>query len=1083
MNSNSFSKMKRRLFASRSLLVIRFGLLCLGCIVFQLFTLGADAQTTVLSLDLHQVPIEEVLNRIEEKTEYRFLYNKQIVDVGKQVSLSVENQSVASVLDHLFKNTDIHYFIEEKQIVLNKGAIARSLQEKIEITGRVLDDSGEPVIGANILLKGTSIGTVSDIDGNFKIEASTNREILQISYIGYLTKEIPLEGKRRVIVNLETDVQKVSEVVVVGYGSVDKKELTSAVTAVSSKDFLQGAFTSPLSMIDGKVSGVNVSNAAAADPNSSPNIQMRGASSIEAGNTPLIIIDGMPGADLRSVANQDIESMTILKDGSAAAIYGSRAANGVILIQTKKGKMGKVSVAYEGYMDHDWVANQPDILSVDEFLAHERDVDFGHRINWYDQLLNKGNLGHSHYVAVSGGSENLTFRASANYKNKEGLDIASSRKEYGVRMGFTAKTLEGLLEIQGNLSTRVMNEEYVDYGVFQQAVKLNPTHSLRDEEDPSKYSILYGFDTYNPVGWLKDKEDGGDRQFSFADFKVKLNLLPTLNTELSLARQSQEYLKRMYVNSNHKESIDNMRTGRGTLKEENFTDYTLEWIGNFFTTIDKHTIKLMAGYSYQEFNHRSFSAENANFPSDAMSYNNLEAGDWNMAAGRLGVSSSKEKEKTIGFPARLTYNFDDTYYLTASVRYEGNSKFGANHKWGWFPALSAAWRLSNLPAIKNKKAIDDLKLRFSYGVTGRSGFPKYSALARYEQGGYWLDGESQWVQAWGPTNNPNPDLHWEKQISYNVGVDYAFFGNRLSGSLDTYIRQGKEVISNYDAPLPPFMFDQIFTNVASTRSKGVELAVGWEVVNRKDFSYSMNLVASFTKSELDKFSNGTYQKGYMDRYLLPAPGNPGYAQRLQDGVEIGSFYGLKYAGVDEKGNMLVWKDAKEGGEKILANGEASDADKDYIGHGAPRYSLSWGHAFRYKGFDLSLYFQGRFDYRILNMYQMYYGLVAEPGMNLLKDAYGKNGPIRSGKVMGDYFLEKGDYFKLDNITLGWTPKLNTRWVSNLRIYATVKNAFTLTEYSVMDPTSVDVNGLEPGISGLNVYPTARSFTFGIQLSY
>ena len=508
-----------------------------------------------------------------------------------------------------------------------------------------------------------------------------------------------------------------------------------------------------------------------------------------------------------------------------------------------------------------------------------------------------------------------------------------------------------------------------------------------------------------------------------------------------------------------------------------------EWIGNYFTTIDKHTIKLMAGYSYQEFNHRSFSSENANFPSDAMSYNNLEAGDWNMAAGRLGVSSLKEKEKTIGFPARLIYNYDDTYYLTASVRYEGNSKFGANHKWGWFPAASAAWRMSSLPAIKNIEAINDLKLRFSYGVTGRSGFPKYSALARYEQGGYWLDDNGQWTQAWGPTNNPNPDLHWEKQISYNLGVDFSLLKNKLSGSLDAYVKQGKEVISNYDAPLPPFMFDQIFTNVASTSSKGLELTLNWDVVNMKDFSYSTNLVASFTKSKLDKFSNGTYQKGYMDRYLLPAPGNPGYAQRLQDGVEIGSFYGLRYAGVDDNGNMLVWKDAKIGGEKILANGEASDTDKDYIGHGTPRYSLSWGNTFRYKGFDLSLYFQGRFDYQILNMYQMYYGLVAEPGMNLLEDAYGKNGHIKSGKVMCDYFLEDGDYFRLDNITLGWTPKLDTKWISNLRVYATVKNAFTITKYSVMDPTSVDINGLEPGISGLNVYPIARSFTFGIQISY
>ena len=1054
-------------------------LVCLS--ISMSFAMTTNAQSTSLSFKATDQSIKEVLELIESQTDFHFFYNSKLVDINQVISVDIKDKDVFTTLDHIFENSKIRYKIVGKDVILSvKGS--KSDQDEKTVTGTVVDEAGEPIIGANIVEKGKANGTMSDLNGHFSIVVSSDA-VLQISYIGFSLHEEAVKNKNVLQVIMKEDTQKLDEVVVVGYGSVDKKELTSAVTAVSSKDFLQGAFTSPLSMIDGKVSGVNVSNAAAADPNSSPNIQMRGASSIEAGNSPLVIIDGMPGADLRSVANQDIESITILKDGSAAAIYGSRAANGVILVQTKKGKAGKVSISYDGYIDHDMVANQPEVLSVDEFLAHERDVDFGHRVDWYDKLLNKSNLGQSHYLAVSGGSENLTFRASANYKKKDGLDIASSRKEYGVRMGFTAKTLEGLLEIQGNLSTRVINEEYVDYGVFQQAVKLNPTHPLMDEKDPSKYSTLYGFDTYNPVGWLKDKEDGGDRQFSLADFKMKLNILPTLNTELSLARQSQEYFKRIYVNSNHKESIDNMRSGRGTLQEENYTDYTLEWIGNYFTTIDKHTIKLMAGYSYQEFNHRSFSSENANFPSDAMSYNNLEAGDWNMAAGRLGVSSLKEKEKTIGFPARLIYNYDDTYYLTASVRYEGNSKFGANHKWGWFPAASAAWRMSSLPAIKNIEAINDLKLRFSYGVTGRSGFPKYSALARYEQGGYWLDDNGQWTQAWGPTNNPNPDLHWEKQISYNLGVDFSLLKNKLSGSLDAYVKQGKEVISNYDAPLPPFMFDQIFTNVASTSSKGLELTLNWDVVNMKDFSYSTNLVASFTKSKLDKFSNGTYQKGYMDRYLLPAPGNPGYAQRLQDGVEIGSFYGLRYAGVDDNGNMLVWKDAKIGGEKILANGEASDTDKDYIGHGTPRYSLSWGNTFRYKGFDLSLYFQGRFDYQILNMYQMYYGLVAEPGMNLLEDAYGKNGHIKSGKVMCDYFLEDGDYFRLDNITLGWTPKLDTKWISNLRVYATVKNAFTITKYSVMDPTSVDINGLEPGISGLNVYPIARSFTFGIQISY
>ncbi|WP_099463634.1 SusC/RagA family TonB-linked outer membrane protein [Parabacteroides provencensis] len=1055
-------------------------LLCMSISIA--FASHSYAQTATLSIRMTEKTVAEILETIEKQTDFQFFYNSKLINVNRKVSVNAQDADVFVVLNQLFEGSDVHYKVVDRDVILTKMNVL--VDEKTRITGRVLDEYGEPIIGANVLVKGTSFGCISDIEGKFEFETQDiGNGVLQVSYIGYITQDIPLKGKTSLIVKLETDVLKVSEVVVVGYGSVEKKELTSAVTSVSSKDFLQGAFTSPLSMIDGKVSGVSVSNPAAADPNASPNIQMRGASSIDAGNTPLVIVDGMPGADLRNIANQDIESITILKDGSAAAIYGSRAANGVILIQTKKGKAGKVSVTYDGYMDHDMVANKPEVLSAEEFLAHKRDIDFGSHTNWYDQLLRKNNIGQNHYVAVSGGGENLTFRASANYKTKEGLDIGSSRKEYGVRMGFSAKTLKGLLEVSGNLSTRVINEEYVDYKVFQQAVKLNPTHPMMDKDDPDKYSILYGFDTYNPVGDIKDQENGGDRQFSLADFKIKLNILPNLNTEVSLARQSQEYLRRLYINSKHKESVDNMRQGRARLQNENWTDYTFEWIGNYFTSIDKHTIKLMAGYSYQEFNHRMFFAENANFPSDVLSYNNLQAGDWNMASGRLGMESLKEKEKTIGFPARLNYNYDDTYYLTASVRYEGNSKFGANHKWGWFPAASAAWRLSNLPVIKSVKNIDELKLRFSYGATGRSGFPMYSALARYKGGERWQNDLGQWIQTWGPANNPNPDLHWEKQISYNLGLDFGFFQNKLSGSLDAYIRKGKDVISNYDAPLPPFMYDQIFTNVASTSSKGIELTLNWDAVRTKDFSYSTNVIVSYTKSKLDKFSNGTYQKGYMDRYYLPAPGLPGYAQRLKDGTEVGTFWGLKYAGVDESGNMLVWKDAKEGGEKILANGVASDADKGSIGHGAPRYALTWGNTLRYKGFDLTLYFQGKFDYQILNMYQMYYGLMAEPGINLLKDAYGKNGLITSGKVMCDYFLENGNYFRLDNITLGWTPSLKTDWISNLRIYGTIKNAFTLTGYSVMDPTAVDINGLEPGVSGLNVYPVARSFTIGIQISY
>lgn len=489
----------------------------------------------------------------------------------------------------------------------------------------------------------------------------------------------------------------------------------------------------------------------------------------------------------------------------------------------------------------------------------------------------------------------------------------------------------------------------------------------------------------------------------------------------------------------------------------------------------------MGGYSYQEFNNQGFWAENMNFPSDAPLYNNLETGSW-LKLGKAGMDSWKSKEKAIAFLGRVNYSFDDTYLASASLRYEGNSKFGKDNKWGFFPAASAAWRFSNLDALKSVSAINDLKLRASYGVTGRSGFPRYKAQAIYKGFGRYQNDMGEWIQVYGPDNNPNFNLKWEKQISWNFGVDYALFDNRLSGSLDYFIRDGRDVISDYDAPVPPFLHQNLYTNVATTRSNGVELNVQWQAVKTKDFSYETNVTASYTQSKLVKFSNGTFTKGYMDRYSLPSPGNPGPAQRLQDGVEIGSFYGTRYAGVDESGNLLIWKDAVVGGETKLAK-DKNDKDKAFIGTGMPKWDVSWGHTFTYKEFDLSLFFRGKFDYEILNLYQMYYGLQAQPNVNLLKDAFTRNGHIMSEKEMCDYFLENGNYFKLDNITLGWNPKLNTKWISNLRVYATMKNVFTITKYSGLDPANIQSTGLEPGIGRLDVYPSTRNFSFGVQITY
>lgn len=955
------------------------------------------------------------------------------------------------------------------------------VQQSKVVKGVVVDKSGEPVIGANVVVKGTTNGSITDLDGNFSISDVPANAVLEISYIGYKTQTVEVKGQSSIQVTLLEDSETLDEVVVVGYGSSVKKDLTTAVTSVKSKDFLQGAVNDAMQMVDGKVAGVTVNSAAAADPNSSSSIQVRGASSLKAGNSPLIVIDGMPGGDLRNLAQQDIESITVLKDGSAAAIYGSRGANGVILVTTKQGKAGKTTITYDGYVEHDFVASQPEVLDAESYLEHVTGAtDYGYRTNWYDELINKNNIGHNHNVSISGGSETTIFRLSTNYKEKEGLDISSDRTEYGLRGNFKHTTLEGLLEVGGNFSYRVADEKYTDYSSFKQAVQLNPTFNV-DEMDAFRGADY----SYNPVKNLTERDNGAKQTYSTIDLNIKLNILKNLNTEVKLGRQGHAKKQQDYKFSTHRECINNDYKGRAYIKQEDWTDWTFEWLGNYSFAIDKHDFKIMAGYSYQQFDYESFDVDNRNFPSDAFQTNNIGAGDYMRAvSGRLGMSSNKTQEKTIAFLGRVNYNYNDLFLFTGSLRQEGNTKFGDDHKWGLFPAASAAFRLSKLPVFENSGLVDDLKVRFSYGVTGRSGFDKYISLAKYTgYGQYWSDTYNTWIKGYGPGNNPNKDLAWEKQVSYNLGFDYTLFDSRLSGSLDLFIREGRDVIGDYNVPLPPYLHSSIVANVGTTTSKGFEFQGNWDAYQGKDFSYSTNLTLSYTTSKLKSFSNEKYQLGYIEGDGFPSPGNPGSAQRLEDGKAIGSFYGFRYAGVDDNGNILIWAGGEEGGETKLGS-DGNEKDKVYLdGTGVPKWELAWGNTFTYKNFDFSFFFRGRFRYKIMNQYEMYYGLQVIAGDNKLTSAYDENAHIKGSKIICDYFLQNGNYLRLDNITVGWTPKLKTKWISNLRVYGTLKNVLTLTKYTGVDPTTVTTTGLWPGIGGLEVYPTARNLTFGVQISY
>lgn len=980
------------------------------------------------------------------------------------------------------QTSSAHFVAKEGESVKESGEAATQQQE-IEVTGQVTDaETGDPLPGVNIVVEDTNTGTATDADGNYAITVPADG-VLQVSFVSYQEESVEVDGREQINVKLQPEAQEMEEVVVVGYGSVESREKTSSVKTVNSDDFVQGAVNNAMDLVDGKIPGLTLSNPGAADPNNPGDLQIRGASSLEAGNNPLIVVDGVPGASLQSVSEADIKSISTLKDASASAIYGSRGADGVILIETHRGSEGEVTVDYSSYFEHDRIAAQPNNLSAEEYIERDRGTDMGAKTDWYNELIRKNNSGQRHNLRVAGGNENTVFSIAANYKQKEAIDIASEREEYGLRGNFEHSSLDDLLKFSGNFSYKTVEEDYTNYGVFKQAVKLNPTLPVMDDENESPYNYLQGYDRYNPVQDLETRTDRAEQIYSTINFNTKLNLMEDLDTELKLSRVGQDASPRQYFSSDHQESLENSRKGRATLENEKWTDWTLEWLTNYRFSTNDHNFRALGGYSYQEQVNEGFNAENMDFPSDAFEYHNLDAGDWNREEGRLGMASWKSKEKTIGFFGRLNYDFDDTYLFTGSFRYEGNTKFGPENKWGLFPSASAAWRISNHPALDGFGFIDDMKVRFSYGETGRSGFDRYVSLARYGAYGYYPDSQGEWVQGYGPQNNPNYELQWERQIEYNLGVDFSLFNETVNGNLDGFVRRGKDILSNYEAPVPPYLHTEIFTNVGSTSAKGVELDLSWNVINQDEFNYTTSLNGTYSKTKLESFSNDQYEKDYMDRYWLPSPGNPGYAQRLEEGTEVGSFYGFKYAGVNDDGEIMVWENGEEGSTKINAYESAGESDETYIGNGSPNYYLTWENSFNYKTFDFSFRFQGQFDYQVLNLQQMYYGLTAEPEVNLLKDAYDRNAHIKSSKVITDYFLEDGDYLKLDNLTIGWRPDIESQWINNFRVYGSIQNVFTITGYSGLDPSKVGVTGLEPGIGSLEVYPITRNFTLGLQLSF
>ncbi len=971
------------------------------------------------------------------------------------------------------------------------------LAQDITVQGTVTDEAGETLIGATVQQKGTSNGTVTDFDGNFTLTVPTNA-ILSVSYIGYTPKEIAVNGQTNLTIVLSNDDQMLNEVVVIGYGTMDKKELTSAISHVSEKDFLTVSSLDPSMMIQGKVAGVSITNTGTGDPNNQASIQIRGVSSRSAGLGPLIVIDGVPGGNLTNINPNDIASFDVLKDGAASAIYGTRGSNGVIVVTTKKGsKDGQTHTSYSGQYSWDFINKELQMMNAQEYRDvrlgwGDTGVDLGGNIDWLDETSRTGGA-MQHTLTLSGGNDKSNYRVSADYRNAHGIDLRSKREEYGARAAVMHTTKNGLFTLTANIAPRIIYRDNADWSVFKDAIEANPTTPLMNPDDPSLYYNFQGQVVgSNPVERQRIEKDHAITKLLDWDGTVKLNLLPllaknedsphNLSTQVMFADHQYSNDNSWFRPSTSTIAINNGREGEASRSYGKESQYVFEWLTNYSGKFGLHYIKGMAGYSYQYSKYSGFNAENKDFPNDGLTSDNLGSGEYAKEEGEVMMGSYQNDAKLIAFFGRVSYNYDDRYMLTASLRHEGSSKFGIDNKWGNFPAISAGWRISSENFMKDITWINDLKLRADFGVTGNQDFGSYLSLNTMTGFGYYFY-NGKYFQVWGPSKNVNPDLKWEKGKNWNVGLDFSLFNNRLYGSLNYFSRRQQDLLGNYKVSVPPYLFDETFVNVGTMKNTGFEFDLNFRAVDTPTFGYDINLVGTTMSNKFLDFSNSQYVgQDYYDVCGTEDP-YPFYnLQRIQKGESLGNFFMWKYAGHSTEGEWLVYD--RDG--DIIRASQASDADRQQVGNGMPKFTMSMSHTFRYRNFDLSLFFRGAFFFDIFNIHDFYYGTRNFTG-NRLKKAYAKNFEISSSAnpVVCDYFLERGDYLKLDMVTLGYTFRPNNwRFLDRVRVFTTAKNLFTLTKFSGVDPSTYQVNGLTPGGQGSRTYfPSTRQLIVGVQVDF
>ncbi len=975
------------------------------------------------------------------------------------------------------------------------------------IRGTVKDDKGAGVSGATITIKGTKRATATDGNGSFVINAATG-ETLTTSAVSFTPLEVPVTGEDTYAISLATSSSILSDVVVVGYGRSSRRTLTSAINTVRPEDLNRGAISDVGQLLQGKVPGLNIT--ASGDPNRTAAVILRGASTINSPGGPYYVIDGVPGADIATIAPDDVASIDVLKDAAATAIYGNRAANGVIIITTKRGRKGQTQISYNGYVGLESVSGQLDMMNADQlraFLAKNSlsftpQDDKAASTNWQKAIQRDGAVSTNHNLSFSGGSEHGTYSASINYIKKQGILMGSDLTRFIGRLSMEQYALNDHLKFALTVTNSTSDANDIAYRntVLLQSASYLPVSPIMNANG-TYFENLTKQNYYNPVAMMKNSQANNKYNTTIGNFTTQVKLPWGLSYDLSLSYQRFNYLNSSYLNkyftSNYNNMYDNpdpttfghgLQTfgtnGQAYRGAYQSTNNILETFFTWDRKFGSHSINAVVGYSWQQnINNDGVQASSTNFTVDNTGYLNFALSNpYAIPSFRISLGGGAyQKIRSISDFARLKYNFKEKYLLQASVRRDGGSVFGSNKEWGYFPAVGVAWRINQEDFMHSQNIFSDLKLRASYGVTGNSlGFdPLTAKFSSGSLGTFYYNGVL--TAAYGPTHAANPDLAWEKITTTNIGLDFTILKGKLNGTVEVYNKNTTNMIYNYKVDPILVPVGNITANGGSINNKGIELSLNGTPVSNKNFTWTSGINLAHNVNKITSLSNPSFIGGDSVAVAFPeGAGQSGSSlELLKVGHPLGQFFTFQYAGKNAAGiSQYVAADGK-----TITTTPIRGTDYHYLGDAQPKLLLGWTNTFRYKTFDLNIFIRGVFGNKIFNATKadLYRPSTAQY-TNILVSAADESTADYNAYRYSDRFIESGNYIRFDNATLGYSFKTFNPYVKSLRFYASVNNLFVITKYSGVDP-EINQGGIAPGVDYNNFYPKTRTVLFGVNVTF